>query len=52
LTTDLNTEATVDRGQRTPADGAVVPVLLATIPADGPTGVFRGPSSLDEVALW
>ncbi|MFI5731400.1 SDR family oxidoreductase [Kribbella sp. NPDC051587] len=50
--TDLNTEATVDRGQRTPADGAVVPVLLATIPADGPTGVFRGPSALDEVALW
>ena len=50
--TDLNTRATVHRGNRTVADGAVVPVLLATLPADGPTGAFRGPGSLDEVAPW
>jgi NAD(P)-dependent dehydrogenase (short-subunit alcohol dehydrogenase family) len=50
--TDLNTQASVDRGNRTVADGATVPVLLATLPADGPTGVFRGPGSLDDVAPW
>ena len=50
--TDLNRAASVPRGHRTTADGAVVPVLLATIPADGPTGVFRGPGSLDDVAPW
>jgi NAD(P)-dependent dehydrogenase (short-subunit alcohol dehydrogenase family) len=50
--TDLNSSAAVPRGDRTTADGAVVPVLLATLPADGPTGVFRGPGSLDDVAPW
>ena len=50
--TDLNTQASVDRGNRTATDGATVPVLLATLPADGPTGVFRGPGSLDDVAPW
>jgi NAD(P)-dependent dehydrogenase (short-subunit alcohol dehydrogenase family) len=50
--TDLNSSASVPRGDRTTADGAVVPVLLATLPADGPTGVFRGPGSLDDVAPW
>ncbi|MFF0271152.1 SDR family oxidoreductase [Kribbella sp. NPDC004536] len=50
--TDLNTQASVPRGTRTVADGAVVPVALATLPADGPTGVFRGPGSLDDVAPW
>ncbi|MFC5749321.1 SDR family oxidoreductase [Actinomadura rugatobispora] len=44
--TDQNAPATFPRGDRTTADGAVVPVLLATIPTDGPTGVFRGPDSL------
>ncbi|GAA1614580.1 MULTISPECIES: SDR family oxidoreductase [Kribbella] len=50
--TDLNTQAAVPRGTRTVADGAAVPVALATLPADGPTGVFRGPGSLDDVAPW
>jgi NAD(P)-dependent dehydrogenase (short-subunit alcohol dehydrogenase family) len=50
--TDQNAAATFPRGDRTTADGAVVPVLLATIPADGPTGVFRGPDSLNEVIPW
>ncbi|GAA1118095.1 SDR family NAD(P)-dependent oxidoreductase [Kribbella jejuensis] len=50
--TDLNTQAAVPRGTRTVADGAAVPVALATLPADGPTGVFRGPESLDDVAPW
>jgi NAD(P)-dependent dehydrogenase (short-subunit alcohol dehydrogenase family) len=50
--TDLNTQAAVPRGTRTVADGAAVPVALATLPADGPTGVFRGPQSLDDIAPW
>jgi NAD(P)-dependent dehydrogenase (short-subunit alcohol dehydrogenase family) len=50
--TDLNTQASVPRGERTVADGAAVPVALATLPADGPTGVFRGPESLADVAPW
>jgi NAD(P)-dependent dehydrogenase (short-subunit alcohol dehydrogenase family) len=50
--TDQNAAATFPRGDRTTADGAVVPTLLATIPADGPTGAFRGPDSLDDVIPW
>ncbi|GAB3961782.1 SDR family NAD(P)-dependent oxidoreductase [Actinoallomurus acanthiterrae] len=50
--TDQNAAATFPRGDRTTADGAVVPTLLATIPADGPTGVFRGPDSPDDVIPW
>lgn len=50
--TDQNAAATFPRGDRTTADGAAVPVLLATISADGPTGVFRGPNSLDDVIPW
>jgi NAD(P)-dependent dehydrogenase (short-subunit alcohol dehydrogenase family) len=50
--TDQNAAATFPRGDRTTADGAVVPTLLATLPADGPTGVFRGPDSLDDVIPW
>ncbi|MEU4197453.1 SDR family oxidoreductase [Kribbella sp. NPDC026611] len=50
--TDLNTQAAVPRGSRTTADGAVVPVALAMLPVDGPTGVFRGPESLADVAPW
>ncbi|MGW7685760.1 SDR family oxidoreductase [Kribbella sp. NPDC054772] len=50
--TDLNTQASVPRGTRTVEDGAAVPVALATLPADGPTGVFRGPESLSDVAPW
>ncbi|MBB5085111.1 SDR family NAD(P)-dependent oxidoreductase [Nonomuraea endophytica] len=50
--TDQNAAATFPRGDRTTADGAVVATLLATIPANGPTGVFRGPDSLDDVIPW
>ncbi|MFI0444245.1 SDR family oxidoreductase [Actinomadura sp. 6N118] len=50
--TDQNAAATFPRGERTTADGAAVPVLLATLPADGPTGTFRGPDSLEEVIPW
>jgi NAD(P)-dependent dehydrogenase (short-subunit alcohol dehydrogenase family) len=48
--TDQNAAATFPRGDRTTADGATVPVLLAML--DGPTGVFRGPDSVDEVIPW
>ncbi|MFB9837835.1 SDR family oxidoreductase [Actinoallomurus acaciae] len=50
--TDQNAAVPFPRGDRTTADGAVVPALLATIPADGPTGVFRGPDSLEDVIPW
>ncbi|SDM30286.1 SDR family NAD(P)-dependent oxidoreductase [Allokutzneria albata] len=50
--TDQNTAAPFPRGDRTTADGAAVPVQLATLPVDGPTGVFRGPNSVDEVIPW
>jgi NAD(P)-dependent dehydrogenase (short-subunit alcohol dehydrogenase family) len=50
--TDQNAAATFPRGDRTTADGAVVPTQLATLPANGPTGVFRGPNSLDEEIPW
>ncbi|WP_067452081.1 SDR family oxidoreductase [Actinomadura macra] len=50
--TDQNAAATFPRGERTTADGAAVPVLLATLPADGPTGTFRGPDALDEIIPW
>ncbi|MEW2386539.1 SDR family oxidoreductase [Micromonospora sp. NPDC047707] len=50
--TDQNAPATFPRGDRTTADGAIVPVLLATISPDGPTGVFLGPNSLDDVIPW
>jgi NAD(P)-dependent dehydrogenase (short-subunit alcohol dehydrogenase family) len=48
--TDQNAAATFPRGSRTTADGAAVPVQLATI--DGPTGVFRGPDTVDDVIPW
>ncbi|WP_461009709.1 SDR family oxidoreductase [Streptomyces capparidis] len=50
--TDQNAAAPFPRGDRTTADGAAVPVLLATLPADGPTGVFRGPDCLDDAIPW
>ncbi|UJW28383.1 SDR family NAD(P)-dependent oxidoreductase [Saccharothrix sp. AJ9571] len=50
--TDQNAAAPFHRGERTTADGAAVAVQLATLPADGPTGVFRGPDSLDQVIPW
>ncbi len=50
--TDQNAGAPFPRGHRTVAEGAAVPVLLATIPADGPSGVFRGPDSLEDVIPW
>ena len=50
--TDLNSASTDPRGNRTTADGAVTPVLLPSLPSDGPTAVFRGPGSLDDVVPW
>jgi len=50
--TDQNAGAPFARGHRTVAEGAAVPVLLATLPADGPSGVFRGPDSLEDVIPW
>ncbi|MCE7009818.1 SDR family NAD(P)-dependent oxidoreductase [Kibdelosporangium philippinense] len=47
--TDQNAAAPFPRGNRTTADGAAVPVQLATIPVDGPTGTFLGP---DGVIPW
>jgi NAD(P)-dependent dehydrogenase (short-subunit alcohol dehydrogenase family) len=49
VATDLNSAAGFDRGTRTVADGAVAPVYLATLPADGPTGVSRGPNPDDSI---
>ncbi|POM22557.1 Rhamnolipids biosynthesis 3-oxoacyl-[acyl-carrier-protein] reductase [Actinomadura rubteroloni] len=43
--TDQNAAAPFPRGDRTPSDGTRVPTLLATIPADGPTGTFHGPDA-------
>jgi NAD(P)-dependent dehydrogenase (short-subunit alcohol dehydrogenase family) len=48
--TDQNAAAPFPRGDRTTADGAVTPVALATIPVDGPTGVFLGPDG--DVIPW
>ncbi|RSM67789.1 KR domain-containing protein [Kibdelosporangium aridum] len=48
--TDQNAAAPFPRGERTTADGAVVPVQLAT--TNGPTGVFRGPNSMSDVIPW
>jgi NAD(P)-dependent dehydrogenase (short-subunit alcohol dehydrogenase family) len=48
--TDQNAAAPFSRGDRTTADGAVVPVALATIPTDGPTGVFLGPNM--DIIAW
>ncbi|GAB3893581.1 SDR family NAD(P)-dependent oxidoreductase [Kibdelosporangium lantanae] len=48
--TDQNARAPFPRGDRTTADGAAVPVELATIPADGLSGVFLGPDR--EVIPW
>ncbi|WP_433323283.1 SDR family oxidoreductase [Spirillospora sp. CA-294931] len=50
--TDQNADAPFPRGERTTAEGAAVPVLLATLPDDGPTGTFRGPDTLEEVIPW
>ncbi|GAA4236393.1 SDR family NAD(P)-dependent oxidoreductase [Actinomadura meridiana] len=50
--TEQNAAAPFPRGDRTVGDGAAVPVLLATLPADGPTGTFRGPDALEEVIPW
>ncbi|WP_242900706.1 SDR family oxidoreductase [Actinomadura terrae] len=50
--TDQNAAAPFPRGERTVADGAAVPILLATLPGDGPTGTFRGPDTLDQIIPW
>ncbi|WP_112240334.1 SDR family oxidoreductase [Kribbella monticola] len=47
--TDINAGAPIPRGNRTVADGAAAPVYLATLPADGPTGVSRGPNPDDSI---
>ncbi|MCP3804121.1 SDR family oxidoreductase [Allokutzneria sp. A3M-2-11 16] len=49
VVTDLNAASTFPRGERTPADGAVAPLRLALLGADGPTGVFWGD---DDVVPW
>ncbi|GAA4012509.1 SDR family NAD(P)-dependent oxidoreductase [Allokutzneria multivorans] len=43
--TDLNTDSPFPRGERTPVDGAVAPLRLALLGADGPTGEFWGDDS-------
>ncbi|WP_242891503.1 SDR family oxidoreductase [Actinomadura litoris] len=50
--TDQNAAAPFPRGDRTTAEGAAVPILLATLPEDGPTGTFRGPDTLNETIPW
>jgi NAD(P)-dependent dehydrogenase (short-subunit alcohol dehydrogenase family) len=48
--TDLNSAAGVPLGERTTADGAVLPVLYATLGLKGPSGVFMG--SPDAAIPW
>jgi NAD(P)-dependent dehydrogenase (short-subunit alcohol dehydrogenase family) len=50
--TDQNAAAPFPRGDRTVSDGAAVPLMLAMLPPDGPTGAFRGPDALDQVIPW
>ncbi|WP_086819659.1 SDR family oxidoreductase [Allokutzneria sp. NRRL B-24872] len=49
VATDLNTASPFPRGERTPVDGAVAPLRLALLGADGPTGEFWGD---DAVVPW
>ncbi|SDM28579.1 SDR family NAD(P)-dependent oxidoreductase [Allokutzneria albata] len=49
VATDLNTASPFPRGTRTPADGAVAPIRLALLGAEGPSGVFW---SYDDVVPW
>jgi NAD(P)-dependent dehydrogenase (short-subunit alcohol dehydrogenase family) len=54
VATDLNAPSPFNRGARTPAQGAAVPVALALMGTDGPTGTFRGDSdsSGDATVPW
>ncbi|SPE47795.1 Diacetyl reductase [Streptomyces netropsis] len=54
VATDLNAGSPFSRGTRTPEEGAEVPVRLALMGADGPTGSFRGSmdGSVDETVPW
>ncbi|MCK2241271.1 MULTISPECIES: SDR family oxidoreductase [unclassified Crossiella] len=42
VATDLNIDSPFPRGERTPAESAEVPLRLALLGADGPTGQFWG----------
>lgn len=54
VATDLNARSPFSRGALTPEQGAEVPVQLALMGADGPTGTFRGSSdgSAEETLPW
>lgn len=54
VVTDLNARSPFSRGARTPEQGAEVPVALALLGTDGPTGVFRGDEdgSIEHPVPW
>lgn len=54
VATDLNSDSPFDRGRRTPELGAEVPVALALLGPDGPTGTFRGDNdgAADAIVPW
>ncbi|MFI1203638.1 SDR family oxidoreductase [Streptomyces sp. BHT-5-2] len=54
VATDLNARSPFDRGTRGPEEGAEVPVRLALMGPDGPTGTFRGSmdGSVEETVPW
>ncbi|MBC2877877.1 MULTISPECIES: SDR family NAD(P)-dependent oxidoreductase [Streptomyces] len=54
VATDLNRDSPRNRGNRTPEQGADVPVALALLDADGPTGTFRGGdgTSAEDTVPW
>jgi len=54
VATDLNARSPFSRGARTPEQGAEVPVKLALLGADGPTGAFRGTDdgSIEQSVPW
>lgn len=54
VATDLNTRSPFSRGVLTPEQGADVPVRLALMGADGPTGAFcgDGAGSVEETVPW
>ncbi|BCK71605.1 short-chain dehydrogenase [Streptomyces libani subsp. rufus] len=54
VATDLNDRSPFSRGTRTPEEGADVPVQLALLRPDDPTGTFRGSmdGSADETVPW
>lgn len=54
VATDLNVCSPFGRGARTPEQGAEVPVRLALLGTDGPTGAFRGTDdgSIEQSVPW